>query len=498
MKEYYERLFRLLAFGLFMSIASCNQTAATPSTAISPTALVSAMVTPALISSTDTPMPVTATPVPPTQTPLPSYMTIQEGNTLPRILLKAKPWSELADSRIGSHWHSLWADYPPMPWLAEETEYLGVKRFRVFINEGDWDGVDWSRDEFVIDPVHEQFIDRLAENGVIITYNLIFWDKATYPGGAGAPCHRFKTEEEIAHYLEFVRFTVDHFKGKVQQYEIWNEPDNNNCPQYIEPQDYINLVRDVVPVIHQEDPEAKIVVGANVLPDPNARTYLFTILESDIMPLVDLISWHAFYGHSPECDPDYYYGYPILVGQIKEEALANGFEGKFEVDELNWRPITEPAVAWCQNYGEIAYAKYWTRGVLMNLGLDVIAGNLRNHPGWPASYEMVHNLTTVMEGNETNHISMTVQSEASKVTFYSFSLPSGDDLIAVWNDDVAVDYDDGIASAFIVRDHSGWKAIGIDVLNGFEQELVSSNEGADLVIENFLLKDFPILIRLSK
>ena len=133
----------------------------------------------------------------------------------------------------------------------------------------------------------------------------------------------------------------------------------------------------------------------------------------------------------------------------------------------------------------------------MNLGMDVIAGNLRDHPGWPAVYEMVHNLTTVMEGNRAGDISMTVQSEAPRVTSYSFSLPNGDELIALWNDGVAKDFDEGVESALTVEGHSGWKATGIDVLNGFEQELTSSSKGTDLVIEKFLLKDYPTLVRLS-
>jgi hypothetical protein len=241
------------------------------------------------------------------------------------------------------------------------------------------------------------------------------------------------------------------------------------------------------------------VVGANVLPDPNAQDYLFSLLTSDIMPLVDIISWHALYGHSPECDPGYYYGYPSLVERIKETASANGFQGVYEVDEINWRPNTEPDEGgFCQHYGNVAFAKYWLRGIMMNLGLDVIAGNLRNHPGWEPAYTMVHHLSTVIEGNETVSIPVTLQTVAANPKYYSFSLANGDKLVAVWNDGIAVDYDDGIASTLVVRDHSGWKAIGIDVLNGFEQELVSSSEGADLVIDNFMLKDFPILIRLSR
>ena len=44
----------------------------------------------------------------------------------------------------------------------------------------------------------------------------------TWPGGVGAPCPRFKTEEDILHYLDYVRFAVRHFKDRIKYYEIWN------------------------------------------------------------------------------------------------------------------------------------------------------------------------------------------------------------------------------------------------------------------------------------
>ena len=84
-----------------------------------------------------------------------------------------------------------------------------------------------------------------------------------------------------------MKFIVNYFKDRVQYFEIWNEP---NCPwlpwQNIELTDYINLVKRVVPVIRQEYPEAKIVVGSIPEPfNPPGRPYLLGILSSDIMPL---------------------------------------------------------------------------------------------------------------------------------------------------------------------------------------------------------------------
>ena len=57
-----------------------------------------------------------------------------------------------------------------------------------------------------------------------------------------------------------MRFVVRHFKGRVQYYTIWSEPDYCGDSQIkcIETADYINLVRLTIPVIHDEDPQARV------------------------------------------------------------------------------------------------------------------------------------------------------------------------------------------------------------------------------------------------
>ena len=45
-------------------------------------------------------------------------------------------------------------------------------------------------------------------------------------------------------------------------------------------------------------------------------------------------------------------------------------------------------------------------------------------------------------------------------------------------------------------DLSAQKVVAIDVLNSFEQELVTEAENGDLVIRNLLVKDYPIILHL--
>ena len=392
-----------------------------------------------------------------------------------------------------SWWHSLWG-YDPLSEILAETLHLGVKYYRFVINGGDADKVEWDKDEFSIDPGHDEFITSLADNGIQLTYNLVFWDIDTWPGGEGAPCPRFKTEEDIQHYLDYVRFVVNHFKDRVQYYEIWNEPDVTLCPQWIEPQDYIELVRRTVPVIRQEYPDAKIVIGSTTGPG----TYLFKVIDSDVVALVDVISWHPFYGDSPEQNSNYYYAYPSIVQQIKDTASSHGFVGEYEGVEISYRPHSDPEnEPNRRSYGEVAYAKYWARGILMNLGLDVRAGVLRVPHQYTEATQVVRNLSTIMAGASSGDLPVEIQTEAPITASYSFTTSDGGYLIALWDDGIAEDHDAGTPSRLVIPEYAGWNVTAIDVLFGFEQEMITETDDGNLVIAGLLIKDYPIILRLS-
>jgi hypothetical protein len=234
------------------------------------------------------------------------------------------------------------------------------------------------------------------------------------------------------------------------------------------------------------------------LSNPESQAYLFAVLESDLMPQVDVISWHAFYGDSPEHGSDYYYGYPSLVQRIREVATAHGFKGEFEADEIQWRSESEPDYDH-PAYGDPAYAKYWARGILMNLGMDVVAGNLRvTLADWPTAYRMIHNLTSVMAGNSPVSLRATIDTVAAPVVSYGFSLANGDSLLAIWVDGVATDADcPGTPATITFPGQAGRSAAAIDVLRGLQQPLLSSIKRQDLVVRDLLLGDSPVLIRLS-
>ena len=414
-------------------------------------------------------------------------LSLQQGNDLPITQFVPKQSRELVDNHIGLQFDS----FGPSELYDLGIYNFGVKHARVAITGIEPELVDWGIPEFSIDPSHDNVFTRMADNGLTITYMLTFWDKETYPGGEGAPCARFKTEEEIEHYLEFVQFTVHHFKDRVQYFEIWNEPDiREYCPKWIETGDYINLVKRTVPVIRAEYPEAKIVVGGvSNTRFPNAYDYLFDLLESDIMPLVDVVSWHPMYGTSPAYDlyKDYYYGYPAMVQKIKDVATAHGFTGEYQADEIGWATPANAVSDQPWVYSPTVAAKYFGRGILMHRGMDVGVG-LGN------ANDLVRNLCTVMAGVNPVSLPIQIQSEATNIVSYTFSLPDGGYLVGLWADGEAVENDPGVEASLTIPGLSARETIGIDILYGLKQELIFETGNGDLIIRNLLIKDYPTII----
>ena len=433
-------------------------------------------------------------------------IVFQEGNNLPRTQLQIKQSKKLEDNRIGQMFpldvYDVYTEQDVNAFIYQNNEQFGFKWVRLAIDWFDWWEVESTGicSEYYINPYQDEIITGLVENGIKIMYTLVFWDEAIQ---ARKGYSRFKTEDEIQRYLDYIRFIVHHFKDRIEYYEILNEPNiEEGTQQYVELADYIKLVKRVVPVIRQEYPEAKIVVGA-VTPfaiTPSAQEYFFGILNSDAMPLVDAVSWHACDATSPEFMAEFYYNIPSLVQEMKDVASAHGFTGGYIVEEMIWRTPKDPHPLGYEysEYGEIPSAKYYGRGIVMYLGMGLTTGlALEALDELPLMVRVIRNLCTVMAGAEPISLPVEIQSEATNIRSYGFSLSNGDKLLALWTDGVAVDDDPGVEATLTLPGFSAQKVTAIDVLNGFEQEMITEIEGGNLVIRNLLVKDYPIILRLS-
>jgi hypothetical protein len=209
------------------------------------------------------------------------------------------------------------------------------------------------------------------------------------------------------------------------------------------------------------------------------------------MPLVDVVSWHPFYGESPEHEEgrDYYYAYPSIVQNIKDTAIAHGFDGEYQVDELTWWTLYPSGESDPLAVSPTAAAKYASRSIVMHLGMD-IATSVNRGAG-----NTLRNLCTVMAGALPAPLPMQIQTTVTNTVSYTFSSPGNDHLVALWTDGIAAEYDPGVTTTVTLPGLTDHTVTGIDVLHGFRQPVITSEEGSDLVIRDLLVKDYPIILR---
>jgi hypothetical protein len=453
-----------------------------------------ALITMSGCSPSPSPTPLASTLVPPTQTPLPEGeffdSTLQKDNSLPKFQLLPKPSQSLPDNHIGA-WFENYNRY-------YDTDFVyrnGFKRIRIGSLAGsDQRWITIINSDSLSDEV-DKTISEYTDEGVEIELILA--------SGAGLPFNttRFQSEEEFERYLEYVSFVVSHFKGRIQYYEIWNEPG------HIPFKTYANLVERVVPVIRDIDPDAKIIIGAiqgnwdNGYPGYGEyqrfsvdMVYLNGLLQSGVVDMVDGISWHPFYDNIPG-DP-YYQDYPEMLQGIKDLAASQGFTGEYFVDEIMWTTVDEENWDNGPPVSQLIAAKYYTRTITEHrgLGVNVTINTFFQVP----VLAPIHNLCDILAGVEPTEITLSViTSEDANVRYYTFILPDGGKLVAMWTNDEAVEDDPGVSATLTLSSFSAQKVIGIDVFHGFEQELITEMENGNLVIYNLLVKDYPIFILLT-
>jgi hypothetical protein len=371
----------------------------------------------------------------------------------------------------------------------------------------------------------DQFITNLSQNGINVLLTLSagagldgpeygWWGR---PGwgvlGDREPEWWFDTEENRNEFIAYASFMVQHFKGRVRYYEIWNEPSAGEYPEDgrggVSVSDYVTLIQQVAPVIRQIDPDAKVVVGAIGPFQERERQWLQAVFDTGTAPYTDAVSWHAFSGDSPLTDsgeyprhpePFYWRDYPVTVQSVKDYIESQGFSGEYMVEETIWRTPNDDVHTETPFYTDIEAAKYAARANIIHLGLDfAMVSNQMLMPDvikLLPRYYVIRNLSTVTAGVEPTSLPFTIQSTATNTVSYTFSLPHENYLIALWNDGIAVDADPGTPATLTIPGFSGYKITGIDVQHGFQQQLLTSEVDNDIIIRDLLVKDYPIILRL--
>ena len=161
---------------------------------------------------------------------------------------------------------------------------------------------------------------------------------------------------------------VNHFRGRIQYYALWNEQDITYWNPIGNPEEYGRLLKAFVPAVHETDPQAKVIYGG--LADPSSDFARRSLDACQCAARIDVFAYHTYPGYGQNLNPESMdYGAYGPESPVKLRETVRTYPGirkdiPFWDDEFNSIPSWEGS-------DESVQAKYIPRGLVYNWAAGV-------------------------------------------------------------------------------------------------------------------------------
>jgi hypothetical protein len=177
-----------------------------------------------------------------------------------------------------------------------------------------WDWIEQKRGEFSSLPELDDYVDSLVDNGMKVQLQILYGNPMyTSPAGklpdsitpTPASVHNRdlnlysifwppKTPEQTAAFIRYTKWMVNHFRGRIHYYALWNEQDGSYWNPDANAEEYGRLLGAFVKAVHETDPTAKLVYGGQAtLSVDFARTALEACQCASSL---DVFAYHTYPG----------------------------------------------------------------------------------------------------------------------------------------------------------------------------------------------------------
>ncbi len=269
------------------------------------------------------------------------------------------------------------------------VNYIRIGQYENSSDFTSWDWVERERGKYSVPPELDDYVNSLVENGVHIEIQLLYGNPlytspagrapqiiTPAPGGFHNPDRSLysvfwppTTPAQIEAFSNYVAWMVKHFKGRVQYYEIWNEPNIDYWNPAPNPEEYGRLFKAAAITVHKSDPNAKTVFGGLSGAD---RKYAKRALDTcNCASSIDVFAYHNYpdYGHNLN---------PEAVGNDNDtnesskplREMVRSYPG-IRQDLLFWDDEFNDGIPTWTNSDESVQAKYIPRGMLLDRATGV-------------------------------------------------------------------------------------------------------------------------------
>ncbi len=177
----------------------------------------------------------------------------------------------------------------------EKLSNLGVKWVRL--------GSGWEKTEKEKGVYDFSWIDKVVDNILargmtpwmcLLYGNPLYTERAKEVFGS-VGCPPVSSEEEKEAWRNYCTAFATHFKGRVNVYEIWNEPDGTQCWKHgVNGSEYGAFCAMTAEVIRSVNPSAYIVGGAMGVIETKYAQWLSAALAAGMAKSIDALSYHHY------------------------------------------------------------------------------------------------------------------------------------------------------------------------------------------------------------
>ncbi|MDR0487228.1 MAG: beta-galactosidase [Treponema sp.] len=205
----------------------------------------------------------------------------------------------------------------------KELAYLNYLGTSWILHTFRWNDIEPETDEWDF-LAYDTLVDKAAAAGIKVFGVLAYDHWRIHPDKKN---HEYIPVEQIPEFLEFVRKTVEHFKGRIGAWCIWNEPNFHFWTGTVD--EYIELALQTADAIREIDSEVILLGGAfnrgvSGLPEKFIRK----LFESGAMDKVDAVAFHPY-----ELNPA---RTTLLYDRFKKIMKTYGFEDKIWITEVGY------------------------------------------------------------------------------------------------------------------------------------------------------------------
>lgn len=206
--------------------------------------------------------------------------------------IKAKQSINIKKSKIGLGFEKLDRDVFDPEKAYDRVGELGVKWIRI---QSGWQRTERQKgvyDFAWLDKVVDNLIARGLIPWVCLCYGNDLYDENAKKVYGAVGCPPIFTDEQKVAWLNYVKAIVEHFKGRVTYYEVWNEPDGHWCWKHgVNATELGEFTLATAKAIKEIDPLLKT-IGGVICCRPIA--FINEALSTGMGEYLDFISFHEY------------------------------------------------------------------------------------------------------------------------------------------------------------------------------------------------------------